>query len=123
MKQNYESEIKNLLNDLSLLIFSSHLNFNYDNDADIYFIDGKIIFIDGSQLIITERYSLDKHRYRFHYMDKSHKLITRWDNAPHHKEVKHYPHHQHLSTDIKESDDKNLMEVINWISRYIEVIE
>ncbi len=37
--------------------------------------------------------------YSFHWQGVDGKLVKRWDNVKHHKEVVTYPHHLHLSDD------------------------
>lgn len=34
-------------------------------------------------------------KYSYHWQDAKGNLVTRWDNAPHHKEVAGAPHHLH----------------------------
>jgi len=39
-------------------------------------------------------YSYD-YNYSYHWQNKNGKMIIRWDNDPHHKNLKTYPHHKH----------------------------
>jgi|GEM_PF-337193 len=36
-------------------------------------------------------------KYSFHWQDAQGKLVCRWDNAPHHKELANAPHHLHTT--------------------------
>ena len=36
-------------------------------------------------------------KYSYHWQDSKGRLIKRWDNAPHHKELENYPHHIHYN--------------------------
>ena len=63
-------------------------------------IEGKIYFTDESILHFIEfvnvKEQTEKYKYSYHYQSKDGKLIFRYDIAPHHKEIKTYPHHKHL---------------------------
>lgn len=84
---------------------------------------GILIFQNGSRFHLMEfvnlRASPRKKKYRYHFVEKNSNLIFRYDNAPHHKESKTFPHHKHLSdgtvVDAKETD---LQSVINEIALY-----
>jgi len=39
-------------------------------------------------------------KYSFHWQDSQGKLISRWDNAPHHQDLPNAPHHIHLKNGI-----------------------
>lgn len=52
--------------------------------------------IKGHLLYITESIGDDWRSYSYH-LQKDNKMIMRWDNAPHWKELKTYPCHVHLS--------------------------
>ena len=34
--------------------------------------------------------------YSFHWQNTDNEIVKRWDNAPHHPEIKTYPHHVHV---------------------------
>jgi hypothetical protein len=54
--------------------------------------------------------------YAYHYPDKTEKVIFRYDMAPHHKEIKTFPHHKHLgSEEVIESLAPSLAEVLHEI--------
>ena len=82
---------------------------------------GKLTFVDLSTLefsvfVVAEKRKLRIDKYRFQYMDSAKKLIFRYDNAPHHKEVPTFPLHKHLPDKVIESslpDFKRLMEEIS----------
>ena len=57
----------------------------------------------------------ENRHYRFHYMDERNNLILRWDTAPHHKELKTFPHHVHLPGSVKESVPVKLTDVLGRI--------
>jgi hypothetical protein len=77
---------------------------------------GRLLFIDGSMLEFME-YLQEENRlkYRFHLVDKESNMVFRYDNAPHHKDVSSFPHHKHLPSNVTESDDKGIMDVLDEI--------
>jgi hypothetical protein len=60
--------------------------------------------------------SLRKKDYSHHWQDRERKTILRWDNAPHHPEIKTFPHHLH-EEGIKESEEVTFAEVLTEIER------
>lgn len=85
------------------------------------FIRGSMTFIDGSRLSFLEYVRISagnpvKLRYRYHYEDPEGKLVFRYDNAPHHRNIDTFPHHKHLANGrIVESREPTLKEVLEEI--------
>ncbi len=50
-------------------------------------------------------------------MDDNHKLIFRYDNAPHHRDVHTFPHHKHELEDVKGASEPGLKDVLLEIAR------
>ena len=97
------------------MIERESIDTEYDEDADIGNIGGNIVFKDGSVLHFKEIFFEEKRQYRFHYMDERNNLISRWDNAPHHKELRTFPHHVHLPDGVKENKPVKLIDVLDKI--------
>jgi hypothetical protein len=53
--------------------------------------------------------------YSYHWQDKEKRLITRWDNAPHHPEIETFPHHVHEGEYIKPSEEPTFVETLKKI--------
>jgi len=89
--------------------------------ATVGLITGKIIFVDYSEFYFMEYIEVtDKARrqtYRYHYQDRTKKLIFRYDNAPHHPETSTHPHHKHVGSEILESRQPTLAEVMDEIAQ------
>ena len=84
------------------------------------YIEGKVIFQDGSILILFEflrlvEDSVIREKYRYHYMRQGNKMIFRYDNAPHHKEISTFPDHKHLGEKIVESLPPQIKAVLTEI--------
>ena len=48
-------------------------------------------------------------------MDEQNNLISRWDTAPHHRDLKTFPYHVHLPDGVKESMQVTLFDVLDKI--------
>ena len=76
----------------------------------------KIIFIDSSVLFAREYADESERSYSFHWQKEDETMLARRDNAPHHKHIVTFPHHQHLSNKkIVESRAISLKEVLELI--------
>ncbi|MDO9129645.1 MAG: DUF6516 family protein [Anaerolineales bacterium] len=82
---------------------------------------GKIVFENGYSLEfieVVDTEQQEKVKYRYHYMDEKQALIFRYDNAPHHKEVKTFPHHKHIPEEVTTSQEPDLHTVLMEITHY-----
>ena len=73
-------------------------------------------FKDSSMLYIREYVSPDERIYSFHWQDKMKKLICRWDNSPHHKEIITFPHHKHVGKETMPSREITLEDILESIA-------
>ena len=99
-----DSEIVNDYEVLSLL-----------QDEDFYYLKIKSNIGEDSVLHIKIYLSDQEYNYSFHWQKKDGELITRWDNAPNHQEIKTFPHHVHTKLGIKESYSITLDDVMRKI--------
>lgn len=72
--------------------------------GDIGYFRVRCILLDGSELELAERFTYTRggpviDKYSYHWQGHDGALICRWDNAPHHREVATFPHHQHVGND------------------------
>ena len=85
------------------------------------FIRGVILFEDDTRLEFAEVKDTDvteKIKYRYQYMNKSHALIFRYDNAPHHPHLPMFPHHKHVDEEQAiESHEPILSDVLLEIAQ------
>ena len=115
MTIRYFKKIKNRIGKLEWLIERVSIDTEYDEDADCGLIGGSITFKDGSIFHFKEVLVGKNRHYRFHYMDERNNLISRWDTAPHHNELKTFPYHIHLPDCVKESKRVTLLDVLDKI--------
>ncbi|HLD42080.1 MAG TPA: DUF6516 family protein [archaeon] len=52
------------------------------------------------------------------------KIIKRWDNAPHHPEIKTFPDHVHMGSEeiVKEAIKPSIFQIIGEVCRNIEKV-
>lgn len=92
------------------------------------FVRGEVFFIDGSVLHVREfvdvELTLDRLMYVYHYVDASQKLIFRYDDTGHHKDLAlpTFPHHKHIGSEnnITHSHAPDLTDVLTEIMGKIE---
>ncbi|MFC2089051.1 DUF6516 family protein [Calditrichota bacterium] len=83
-------------------------------------LQAKVILIDASILRIREVYLKNELiAYSYYWLRDDNSLIMGWDNAPHHKEIKSFPHHRHLKNSVEQSNEQNLQEVLNFIKDFL----
>lgn len=83
-------------------------------DPEIELIKANATLKDGSTLFVNEAIGENWREYSYHWQ-KDGKIIRRWDNAPHHKDLVNFPHHVHDGNDILSGEDVNLTDVLNFI--------
>ncbi|MFP4395896.1 MAG: DUF6516 family protein [Anaerolineales bacterium] len=58
---------------------------------------------------------VDRKSYKFHYRADDEKLIFRYDNAPHHRNLATFPAHKHTEDDVIEARPPDFTEVLREI--------
>ena len=78
------------------------------------------VLLDSSKLYIRERYMKGKLiKYSYHLIRSGH--VIRWDNVPHHKNVKTHPFHKHIDEKICESEKMDIGKVLSELNRLIKI--
>ena len=117
----YFSELKKVLETYA------HIISNYRTAEKAYsdkkgFIEGEITFFDNSILDFAEVKDADqfaKLKYRYHYMDVNKRMIFRYDNAKHYPNLATFPHHKHTATEVEESSEPEVGDVLSEIEMFI----
>ena len=115
---NYVFEIENTIVSCPLVI---HHDFKVTiSSPSTGYIEAKVIFQDGSILALFEFLRLledavVREKYRYHYMSQGNKMIFRYDNAPHHKEISTFPDHKHIEEETVKSLPPQLKVVLTEI--------
>ncbi len=99
-------------------IIQSFRVLDFKQGSGFYYLKCNATLRDGTELYIREYISSLEIIYAYHWQDANGNLITRWDNAPHHPEIKTHPHHKH-EPQTKESKATDLEEVLEEITKKI----
>ncbi len=76
--------------------------------------------LDETLLYFTELHTTDYQKYSYHWQKQNGELIIRWDNKPHWKNLKTFPHHKHEGDKVFSSHRVNIDDVIKTIKERIE---
>jgi len=80
----------------------------------------KLRLFDGSILWAREVWSKGKmSAYSYYWLRSDETVIMGWDNAPHHKGVKTFPHHKHIGGAIEDSQERNMSDVLHFIKHFL----
>jgi hypothetical protein len=74
----------------------------------------------GYLLQINESSGSDFRRYSYH-LQKGNKMIKRWDNSPHWKDLKTFPHHVHQGeeTEPRESPEVFIEDILREVEKML----
>lgn len=100
-------------------IVDSIISVESDALGDYYRLKLHARLINGWKLYVWEHATPKFQRYAYHIL-KGTELIIRWDNAPHHRQVKTFPHHKHVKEDILESKEMSIKDVIIELEKMIQ---
>ncbi len=79
-------------------IISSWNVSEFDRDGTNFRMKARVRFVDNSVLVIRQIVlGSSKYKYAYQWQDKHNRLIIRWDNAPHWKDIETFPCHKHIS--------------------------
>lgn len=90
----------------------------------IGFIEGTLTFLDGSTLRFIEfvnvKVGVNRYKYSYHYQDVKNALIFRYDMAPHHQDVRTFPHHKHTANQqVIDAEAPTLKDVLEEIEKMV----
>ncbi len=88
-------------------------------EPDVEMIKANATLRDGSILYVSEATGEGWREYSYHWQIKG-KLVKRWDNAPHHKDLPNFPHHVHEGNQVMPSIDVNLTDILVHIEAEIK---
>ncbi len=82
-------------------------------------IEAKIVFETGIlhvlEVIIFSDNKTNKKKYKYHFQKLDNSLIFRYDNAPHHHNSASFPHHKHFKSEIFESREPDISQILSEI--------
>ncbi len=109
----------------STIVLSSNIQKYFSSSNKEAYIKGILIFMNLSSLEFSiyvlergERLVFDKYRYQ--YMATEKRLIFRYDNATHYKDIPTFPFHKHLRDGkVVESTIPEFQEILDEITTFI----
>lgn len=104
-------------------VIQTDISFDEISEEECY-IRGVLTLVEGYELHIAEYVvtepELKRLKYRFHLQSPKGKMIARWDNAPHHPEVKTHHGHLHTWEKVKENPPADIPQVLTAVLSFIE---
>lgn len=110
---------------LSSIVLSSNIQKYFSSSKGEAYIKGILIFMNLSSLefsiyVLERGKKLVFDKYRYQYMDPEKRLIFRYDNASHHKDVSTFPFHKHIRDGkVMESTVPEFREMMEEINVFI----
>ena len=108
------------LESLKHKLIKSYEILDFKRGEDFYFVKIKGILVDNSELHIREYVSENDYLYSYHWQDEKGSLRIRWDNSPHYKHIKTFPHHKH-TPQIEESQEMCLDDALRVIEEKLKL--
>ncbi len=104
-------------------IIQTDISFDEVSESECY-IRGILTLAGGYELHIAEYIvtgpEFKRLKYRFHLQSSENQMIARWDNAPHHPEIKTHPDHLHVGEKIKATPPMDIAQVLADVLSFIE---
>ncbi len=100
-------------------IIKQHSILDYKFSSIAQFLKAKVVLKNDDVLYVKEFISSTEHLYSYHWQKANGDLIIRWDNAPHHKSLKTFPHYKH-SPDLEESYETTFKDILKVIKKIIK---
>jgi hypothetical protein len=111
MQQTLESLQDELIRSFEILDFNS--------GKSSYFLKIMAVISDGSLLQINEYSSLDDYLYSDHWQGSDGSLRIRWDNSPHHRNLRTFPDNKH-APELMDSKEMCLADALDEIRTIIK---
>lgn len=104
-------------------VVQTDISFDEVSEEECY-IRGVITLTGGFELHIAEYVVTEPEfkrlKYRFHLQTPDSRMIARWDNAPHHPQVKTHPDHIHVGKMVKANPPMDIPQVLEAVLSFIE---
>jgi hypothetical protein len=76
----------------------------------IRFSSGHLLELNEAVIIETDH--IRHLNYRYHLQDEQNRLVFRYDNAPHFRNLSNFPHHKHLDNDVISCQQPSILQAI-----------
>jgi len=87
---------------------------DFKTGTEFAYIKLEILFKNSSKVYIREFVNATQRKYSFHWIVDT-RIEIRWDNSPHHKSIRTYPHHIHVNQNIYPSECSDPVKILHWI--------
>ncbi len=84
-------------------------------EESVQFLRVKAELIDGSILHVRELFLPDRSKYSYQWQAASGETLLRWDNAPHHADLRTHPDHKHAGPEVVASHRVSVEDVLGEI--------
>ena len=102
-------------------LFKSIEVIDFIGEESIKLLRIKAKVLEGTILYITELHTVDYQKYSYHWQKENGELIIRWDNKPHWKNIRTFPHHKHEENKVLPSHRINIDDVIKTIRDKLQI--
>ena len=92
----------------------------FDGVGDSYRLKIRVELKNAWLMDLWEHKTPELRRYSYHVFHGE-KMIVRWDNAPHFKNIATFPHHKHEGNKIKESSDMTVNLVLRELRKIVKI--
>ena len=87
---------------------------DFNTGTEFAYIKLEILLKNSSKVDIREFVNAKQGKYSFHWIVDT-RIEIRWDNSPHHKSIRTYPHHIHVNQNIYPSECSDPVKILHWI--------
>jgi hypothetical protein len=84
------------------------------------YLKARVFLKNNSQVFIREYIDERERNYSYHWQTLDGKLLARWDNAPHHKDIITHPHHKHIGDKVLPSYSITCEEIFKEIETLLK---
>lgn len=124
MITQYFRNFNNNVNSLDFVL-NSEIKIRKINDF-LGIIEGNLTFesgvLDILEVIKVTENKITKKKYKYNFRSIKNELIFRYDNAPHHQDMSTFPHHKHINSEIIESNEPDIIQVLAEIKIFLTEI-
>ncbi|MDP2767686.1 MAG: DUF6516 family protein [Candidatus Methanoperedens sp.] len=100
-------------------IVDSILSMDSDAYGEYYKLKIEALLVNGWKLHVWEHTTPELQRYAYH-VSKGSQLVIRWDNAPHHRQIRTFPHHKHIKDAVLESREVTIEKILEEVEKMIK---
>ena len=75
--------------------------------------------LEVNEAVVAEAGAIRHLDYRYHFQDDQNRVIFRYDNTPHFPELKNFPHHKHLESEVVDCEKQSILQVLKEATRHV----